>query len=505
MPFVSARALAVAAASLATVAASAQLRVATWNISFYGGGRIADIQAAVYGVFQGRSMAPDVLLGQEFLSDAALQDMRTALNTAPGSPGDWVAAPFIDGPDTESVCLYRSSKVDFLGVVIASTGAGVSTEPPRNTYRYDFRLKGYNAEAASISMYSSHMKSGSASSDQARRLIEAQRIRANAAALPPGRHFLFGGDTNIQSSGQAAYQALVGSPGNPGQFFDPIFSPGTWNNSGSFVFVHTQDPIGAGGMDDRHDQVLISAGLLDGRGFDYIGNPVPYSTSTWNDTNHTYRSWGNDGTSFNTSLAVTNNAMVGPAIAQALINCAAGAGHLPVFLDLRVPAKVQATSTVDFGPVVLGRTSTRQVQVSNGGNVALWTASGIAPLSYSFNAPAGVSAPAGTFTGPAGAAASSHDLVFTASGPLGAVSNVVTLASNDVDAPSVGIVYTARVVPQGDTDLDGRVNFVDLNAVLTGFGSVAQPGQTLPGDVTFDGVVNFADLNLVLTNFGQGV
>ena len=29
--------------------------------------------------------------------------------------------------------------------------------------------------------------------------------------------------------------------------------------------------------------------------------------------------------------------MVGPVIAQALVTAAAGAGHLPVFLDLRVP------------------------------------------------------------------------------------------------------------------------------------------------------------------------
>ena len=60
-----ARPAACAATVLAALAggAQAQLRVATWNISFYGGGRGTDIRTAVYGVFEGRSLAPDVLLG----------------------------------------------------------------------------------------------------------------------------------------------------------------------------------------------------------------------------------------------------------------------------------------------------------------------------------------------------------------------------------------------------------------------------------------------------------
>lgn len=46
----------------------------------------------------------------------------------------------------------------------------------------------------------------------------------------------------------------------------------------------------------------------------------------------------------------------------------------------------------------------------------------------------------------------------------------------------------------GDTNHDGAVDFVDLNAVLASFG---QHGD-LPGDVNGDLVVNFYDLNLLL-------
>ena len=76
-----------AALSFFAQSAHAQLRVAAWNVSNYGGGRVADIHASVYGEFEGRSMAPDVFLLQEFLSQSAVDQFVAALNSAPGSPG----------------------------------------------------------------------------------------------------------------------------------------------------------------------------------------------------------------------------------------------------------------------------------------------------------------------------------------------------------------------------------------------------------------------------------
>src|SRR5262245_31987946 len=58
-------------------AAWGQLRVATWNISNYAGGATADVQNVVYAVFNGRSMSPDIILTQEFLSVTAVNNFRT--------------------------------------------------------------------------------------------------------------------------------------------------------------------------------------------------------------------------------------------------------------------------------------------------------------------------------------------------------------------------------------------------------------------------------------------
>jgi hypothetical protein len=50
-----------------------------------------------------------------------------------------------------------------------------------------------------------------------------------------------------------------------------------------------------------------------------------------------------------------------------------------------------------------------------------------------------------------------------------------------------------------DVTLDDRVDFADLNLVLSNFGAA---GESIPGDTNLDAEVNFADLNAVLTAFG---
>lgn len=465
-------ALGLAAAALASTA-SAQLRVSAWNVTGYSGGRTTEFQTAIYGVYDGRSMAPDFILGSEFMSQSGVNAFVALLNTAPGSPGDWAAAPFIDGPDTDSAFFYRTGKVQFIAAVLVAPADPGTTGQPRNTMRYDIRPAGYSAAATTIACYDVHLKSGTGSGDPDRRLVETQRIRADAQALPAGWHFLVGGDFNIRNSTEAAYQALVGGAVT-GRFVDPIRTPGAWYNDSAFRFVHTQAPGGAastsGGMDDRHDQILLSAGLLDGHGFDYIGNPaVAYSNSTWNDPNHSYRAWGNDGTSFNQSLTIAGNTMVGPVIAQALYDSATGGGHLPVFLDLRVPPVAGADAVIDFGQVTVGGTAERTLTVANTADLARWTAGGIATLSYSLSASAGFTAPAGPFTDAAGTAPEQHTISMDTSTP-GVFSGTVAITTNSPETPVLTVMLAGEVVgePSCPADLngDGFVDFADYLVFL---------------------------------------
>ena len=280
--------------SLASVASAQRLRVASWNISDYDGtDRASAIQTSVFGSFQGRSMSPDVLFAQEIQSTSAANTLRNLLNSASGSTGDWaVTWGNITGTNasanaSDTAMFYRTGKVTALSPVKVSNDGGTSG-PPRETWRFDFRINDNAVIGETFSVYNVHMKSGNSTDDQNRRNLEAQAIRNNANIVGANNQIMVLGDFNWQSSNQAAFQTLAGSAANnAGRFFDPINTLGSWNNNNNFRFVHTQDPTGNGGMDDRLDAIMMGGKFGDGIGTEYDGAfGVAYSTSTWNDCNH---------------------------------------------------------------------------------------------------------------------------------------------------------------------------------------------------------------------------
>ncbi|MGP1311016.1 MAG: hypothetical protein ACTS27_12540, partial [Phycisphaerales bacterium] len=66
---------------------------------------------------------------------------------------------------------------------------------------------------------------------------------------------------------------------------------------------------------------------------------------------------------------------------------------------------------------------------------------------------------------------------------------------------TLDVLRTAARWP-GDANNDARVDFADLNAILSNFGTSGPADGSHPGDATLDGVVDFSDLNAALTNFG---
>jgi len=217
--------------------------------------------------------------------------------------------------------------------------------------------------------------------------------------------------------------------------------------------VHTQDPAGGGGMDDRHDQILFGASLEDASGFPagwhYIGSPtLTYSTTTWNDPNHSYRAWGNDGTSFNVAMNTTSNAMVGNVIAQAIVNCAPGGGHIPVFADFRVPALAGAsTLAIDFGSVRQNALApTRQLTITNNGNTALWGINGIDTLNYSLGSAAGFTVPAGPQADAPGGSGVAHTLSMPTS-VIGTRNATLIVTTDSPEQPTLTITLTGVVLP----------------------------------------------------------
>lgn len=354
--------------SLTSVSLADTLRIGTWNITNYAEGDSRDTAfgSALFGSFEGRSFSPDVLLVQEVRGVNAATSFLSLLNSAPGSSGDWAMAPFAEIDPLDNATFYRTGKVSFLSSVTINPASGPDPEQPRDTIRYDLQI---NANGEKIGVYNVHFKSGTGSVDQARRQVEADRIRRNAAgedtngagtALPSGYHYLIGGDFNAGSANQDAIQTLWSQSystllSGAGQFHDPVNATGTWSGSSTNRHLFTNDPLN--GLDDRFDLFGLSTSLIDGIGTDYIGLAgTPFSGVTWNDPNHSYRVWGNDGSqAFDEPIAGAGNAMVGESMALAMLSTMPvnGGGHLPVFFDLSFSPAVAALEPGTLGLLAL--------------------------------------------------------------------------------------------------------------------------------------------------------
>lgn len=498
------------------------LRIASWNVTAYtsNAARDAAYKTVLYGSYSGRQFAPDVLAAQEFGSSANMNLFLSNLNSAAGSPGDWAAAAFVDGNDLDNVFFYRTSRVTYVGSTVIAVGTTGATDQVRNTMRYDFRPAGLAGASNTIAIYNSHMKAGSASSDQARRLVEASRIRDNAegvntngagSGLPSGYNFMVVGDFNMQSSSQTAFAELVGSQANnTGRFFDLIATSGSWNNNAAYKFVFTQEPKAA--MDDRLDFMLVGASLKDLTGIDYIGNTsLAFSTTTWNDPNHSFRTWGNDGTSFNTGIAVATNSMVGPTIAQAIkdsCGTSATGGHLPIFADFTVPASgaimaaggdpanVDDAVEIDLGRIAAGRKFDFPLQIANDADVNKWGERGAASIVYTLES-GNAHVPRGVFAERAGGALNVHPIEFRPSQVGHASVTVWVVEGVGAAAKRRAVIFSMDVFLPGDMDGDGVLGVQDAYHVVEAATS-GHADAPVEADADGDGEITLHDAVAVL-------
>lgn len=173
-----------------------------------------------------------------------------------------------------------------------------------------------------IEVYMCHLKAGNSSANAAIRAEQTQQLMDYIAARPSDRNHFVCGDMNVYTSSESGYQQMITGPF---ALKDPINSPGSWNNNGSFAQIHTQstrsganfDCGSQGGSDDRFDQILASNNVI--QGFDSLKF-----------LNGSYDAVGNDGNHYNTNLlASPTNTQYPDSIVRALYYMS---DHLPVSL-----------------------------------------------------------------------------------------------------------------------------------------------------------------------------
>jgi len=312
------------------------LRIVTHNALNFCGGTCAERIPAFRAFYP--AIDADIVVTQEQVTQSGVnQFLNDILND--GQPETYAAAPWTDGNSTDNALFYKASTISFVST------QQIQTQPSggiRDISEYVLKPRGMDA-SGEFRVYSLHLKAGDTSGDEAIRLIEATVLRNHLNGLPDGTDFLVMGDFNCYSSDEDPYQKLVGSEAdNSGRCFDPISTPGDWNNDYTHRFVHTQstrttglnppDGGATGGMDDRFDQILSSEAFLSASGFECL-------TST-------YTAYGNDGNHFNDSINDPPNTAVPQESANGLHRAS---DHIPVYMDFLHPVPTIAITSPNGG------------------------------------------------------------------------------------------------------------------------------------------------------------
>lgn len=442
------------AALFAFVPPAHALKIATWNVVNYQNPEVVYRFPAMRTVMA--AMDPDVIILQELNTQEARDSFLVeVLNYV--EPGQWAAGNYIT--TAQSCAFYKTAKIN-----LTFAGGGVVTSGPRAVLAVRLKFPGYVSREAEFRLYSMHLKAGTpdpGTTDSTTRRLECGDLRTtlnNVNLAVNSRHFLVGGDTNFYGDWEGGYQRLTESQAdNDGQGIDFLNMPGTWNN-GAYAPNHTQSPCGGGcpaayfsggGLDDRFDLFLSSSTMRDGEGLDF----VPGS----------YLSYGNDGQHFNQSVNGGGfNGAVGLPVANALFG---SSDHLPVMMTIQAPAKIAATSQLDFGRVIVGAAAARNLSVSNPAVVPA------DELTYTLAAPAGFSAPGGTLQELAGAAPNLHAISMNTSSPA-TLSGALVVACDDPDSSAKNVLLSGTVIAHAAPSLDSlaiaRADTVDFGAHLAG-------------------------------------
>lgn len=271
---------------------------------------------------------PDILMLQELKTSAGLNQITSALNdlsTDNYVSGTWVAQQSNPGSSykLQQNIVYNTTIFGMAQERIILTGT-------RDVNYFKLFLRDENLpltnDTVFLHVYVTHLKSSEGAANVAARYEMAQAMRSDINSLPTNSYVLAGGDFNVYTSTEDAYQHLL-TTGLTNTLVDPINMPGNWHSSTfpnkeiltqSTRLSALSDGAG-GGVDDRFDFVLQSTELQN-------GNPdLSYATGT-------YKALGNNGTCYNSDIL---NCAAGNSVPDSILMALYySSDHLPVVFTL---------------------------------------------------------------------------------------------------------------------------------------------------------------------------
>lgn len=237
------------------------------------------------------------------------------------------------GSDIGNMLFYNSNKFSYL-----SHAAITGNVRDIDVYELYHKAATTAGDTAKLWVIACHLKAGNTSTDAVQRGAMAADIMAWLAAHPTVQNYLVMGDFNLYSSSEAAYQTFTDA-NNAFRFYDPSGVTTGWSGS-SFKNIHTQCPststancFSGGGLDDRFDFILMSKAIKDNTA------KITYKPSS-------YRTFGNDGVSYNAGLNCGATTSVPATVCNALTQ---NSDHLPVIMELEI-----ATTVANESPFLQG-------------------------------------------------------------------------------------------------------------------------------------------------------
>lgn len=271
---------------------------------------------------------PDIFMITELTSSAGA---TTILNDALNVDGItyYQKATYYNGPDTDNMLYYNTNKLVMYSQYEIPTSL-------RNISEYVLYYDAPGMTAASdtvfIYCYMAHLKASTGATNEQKRNQEAVLLKNRMDTRTNLENVFLGGDFNLYTSAEAAHNTILN--GGNVLLFDPISSPGNWNNNSSFSSIHTQstrsgslsDGGSFGGMDDRFDFIFTTNDVLTGT------NKLTYVPNS-------YKAIGNDGNHFNQSINSSSpiNTSAPANVIDALYYMS---DHLPVVLKAVLPINV---------------------------------------------------------------------------------------------------------------------------------------------------------------------
>ena len=260
---------------------------------------------------------PDMLVVNELSSEEGADIILSQSLNVYGI-GHYKRALFTNGEDTDNMLFYDSTKVEISYQYEVETALRLINE-------YNLYVIADRPDTLFFCVYSAHLKSSQGSEEENLRLAEATAFKARLAEKTDRQNIIFGGDLNLYTSNEKAYDAITTAYDI--ELHDPIFTPGNWHNSSVYANIHTQSTRVAqfgggasGGIDDRFDIMFVSTDVLTGE------NRLQYEKDS-------YTTIGQDGNRFNQSIMDPPNFSAPDSVISALYYMS---DHLPIMMTLSV-------------------------------------------------------------------------------------------------------------------------------------------------------------------------